>query len=372
MKNRLNLVRLIAVWLVAGVVAQTNSGRPISAHSCRLLLLGRRGWKMVAAKAGTVVSKVSFGGVLLSYGTSGNRFASVTGIYPHGVRFDIHDIGSGRRRAGFNLSGLAPPPPMMGALEGVVFFGRHSAYFQAWKFVDHGKTLSSSTNWLAKVNLKTGAASQNVLIPLPYGAAMLFQAIAVPKGMVLFCPRCGVPTSARWYTPATAKLVRLPRVVPKRGGLIFVKNYGLLAWGPHGKLQRITHANMSLGDFPSLSIPRGVVNIHVALHGSTPRLACLSWLNMAGQPTDQPSRSALFMYDLKQHKILWRKVFKFPMSVLNTSFRVSANGRVFAFLNWQGKPQVVFYDHPRDRITTVKLPVSGVSLRYNSRVIAVK
>jgi len=86
----------MAISLVTGVIALTYSGRQISAHSCRLLLLGRRGWEMVTAKAGTVVSKVNFGGVLLSYGISGNGLASVTGIYPHGVRFDIHDIGSGR------------------------------------------------------------------------------------------------------------------------------------------------------------------------------------------------------------------------------------------------------------------------------------
>ena len=160
MKNRSNLVRLIAISLVAGAVALTNSGRPISAHSCRLLLMEKRGWKMVTVKAGVVISNVNFGGVLLSYGISGNRLASITGIYTDGFRFAIHDISSGRSSTGFNLTGLAPPPSMVGALEGVVFFGRHSAYFQAWDLIDHGKILSSSKNWLAKVDLKAAVINK--------------------------------------------------------------------------------------------------------------------------------------------------------------------------------------------------------------------
>ena len=152
-----------------------------------------------------------------------------------------------------------------------------------------------------------------------------------------------------------------------------MRDYGLVAWGASGKLQRLTTSNMSSGLFPALSLPHGIVNMHVIYRGKKTLLACLAWSNEQGGPSSKPTRSVLYIYDLLQHKVLWHKAFKFPNSVLSPSFRVSPNGEVFAFINWW-RPSVIIYDHQTGQVLKIALPANyGVVERLRSdRVIAVR
>ncbi len=381
MKHITNITRSVATALLSVLVGTPSNA--IYAHSCQLLLGGSKGWGLVAIKGTAVSPRVHyFGGQILSYGVAGNRLAVVASVfpatrrYPHSLRFSLWDTRNERLLGASNLSvvKLRPPPPMEGLIEGVALFGHHTAYFQAWEFIHHGGTqiLSSSDNWLARVNLQTGTMSRNILIPLPRGAAPLLKAIPARRGVVLFCPRCGERTNAWRYAASTGRLSRLAGLVPKRGGLVFVRDYGLVAWGASGKLQRLTTSNMSSGLFPALSLPHGIVNMHVIYRGKKTLLACLAWSNEQGGPSSKPTRSVLYIYDLLQHKVLWHKAFKFPNSVLSPSFRVSPNGEVCAFINWWSS-QVLFYSHRSGSVTNVKLPpgYAGWGVRAG-RVVAVK
>lgn len=355
--------KIVTSLLLTWAMVTAYSGPPAQAHSCEMFLPTKHGFRLVTVNGAAVSPDARNFGWDMSCGVDGDRLAVVgvvpaTPGHPPRLMFTLWDSRTERVLLQ-RYSGpvrFAPPIPMMGFLNGLAVVG-HAAYFQAWEAKQPGNPATIRVeNSLARVDFGTGAVTRAARLPVPAGSAPLFQALAVPKGLVLFCG-CGGRTVWR-YTPGTHRLsAHLAAKVPKWGLLAFVRHYGLVAWGQDGRVQRLTRADMGLAKFPASAMPRGVVNVHPVYSGKDPRLACLAWRHALGRSNGRPAKTTLFMYDLRTHAVLWKKRFGPPTGALiYGSFRASPNGEVFAFL-LAGRPlEVMFYDHRSGKITTVKLP----------------
>ncbi len=361
--------RVLKALLLIWAMAAASSGPVAQAHSCEMFLPTEHGFRLVTVNGAIAsLNAHAFGGDM-SIGMDGDRLAVVgmvpaTPRHPPRLMFTLWDTRTERVLLQ-KYSGpvrFAPPTPMMGFLNGLAVVG-HAAYFQAWEAKQPGNPATIRVkNSLARVDLGTGAVTRAARLPVPAGSAPLFHALAVPKGLVLFCG-CGGRTV--WlYTPGKRRLsARFAAVVPKRGLLVFVKHYGLVTWRQDGRIQRVSRADMAKAKFPAFAMPRGVVDVHPVYSGKDPRLACMAWRDTAGHPGRGRSQATLFIYDLRRHAVLWQKKFGPPIGArIYGSFRPSANGEVFACLVDTKPLEVMFYDHRTGKITNVKLPPQCYSL----------
>ncbi len=370
-------VGMAGAFLSFAVIAGSGGSRA-DAHSCQLFLMTNKGWGLVTVNGAVVSPEVQYFGGDISYGVTGGTLAVVGivgGSGPARLRLTRWDIRTEKvltRKDSATLQ-FEPPPPKEGVLDGLALT-RRSAYFQAWQFKrGDPASLVVSKNWLVQFDLKTGFVHRAALIPFPRSGTSLLAATTVPHGVALFFPNRAAGSIGWLYTAPSRKLVALRGVARGGGGFVMVKHYGLLAYCSGGILQRLTQPNMSQRKFRAMHLPRGIVGAHAVRGDGPPQLACLAFTGYnPNKSNSTPTAATLFMYDLHRHRVLWRKRFRFPESVINASFASSPDGNVFAFINSRQR-SVLFYNRHNRRVTSVKLPkgFGGYALPW-AHVIAVK
>ncbi len=333
-----------------------------TANSCRLLLMGRRGWDLVAVR-GRRVKTIAKIGPLGSYGFNSKYLA--TAVTGHANLWNIRD---GTPAGAFILpNNLRVPILMEGFSHGMVV-QRRALYFTTVA----GPLTGHDGLEMIHLATRTGAVVGRATIPRP--EHMLANAEAI-RGVVMFsyAYRSSHPSGLVLASVPGMRLSHMGNVVPANGGVCYVPHFGLVAWSGAGRIQRLTGANMSRGRFRPIRALRGIMQVHAVHHAGAAGLACLTFTGYnPSKINSTPVAATLFIYDLRRRRILWRKKFRFPMSVMSESFASSSGGDVFTFINMR-EHSVMFYDHKTGRVTTVTLPPKYPSYYLHwARVIPVR